>query len=78
MSIWTSWTRRRKTSDMEVVRRAFDANFETREDSDGIITGRPVVLNSVTDLGWFDEVIDSGALRNTDLSDVRLCLNHDT
>ena len=63
---------------MEVVRRAFDANFETREDESGVITGRPVVLNSVTDLGWFDEVIDSGALRNTDLSDVRLCLNHDT
>lgn len=63
---------------MEVVRRAFDANFETREDESGVITGRPVVLNSVTDLGWFDEVIDSGALRSTDLSDVRLCLNHDT
>lgn len=63
---------------MEVVRRAFDANFETREDESGVITGRPVVLNSVTDLGWFDEVIDSGALQNTDLSDVRLCLNHDT
>ena len=63
---------------MEVVRRAFDAAFETREDESGIITGRPVVLNSVTDLGWFDEVIDSNALRNTDLSDVRLCLNHDT
>lgn len=63
---------------MEVVRRAFDAAFETREDESGVITGRPVVLNSVTDLGCFDEVIDSGALRNTDLSDVRLCLNHDT
>ena len=63
---------------MEVVRRAFDAAFETREDESGIITGRPVVLNSVTDLGLFDEVIDSNALRNTDLSDVRLCLNHDT
>lgn len=63
---------------MEVVRRAFNANFETREDESGVITGRPVVLNSVTDLGWFDEVIGSGALRNTDLSDVRLCLNHDT
>lgn len=63
---------------MEVVRRAFDAAFETREDESGIITGRPVVLNSVTDLGRFDEVIDSDALRNTDLSDVRLCLNHDT
>lgn len=63
---------------MEVVRRSFNAAFETREDESGIITGRPVVLNSRTDFGWFDEVIDSGALRNTDLSDVRLCMNHDT
>lgn len=63
---------------MEVIRRSFNAAFETREDESGIITGRPVVLNSHTDFGWFDEVIDSGALRNTDLSDVRLCMNHDT
>ncbi|MBR2087310.1 MAG: HK97 family phage prohead protease, partial [Oscillospiraceae bacterium] len=64
---------------MEIVKRAFDAAFETREeDSSGIITGRPVVLNSRTDLGFCDEVIDSGALQKTDLRDVRLCLNHDT
>lgn len=64
---------------MEIVKRAFDAVFETREeDSSGIITGRPVVLNSRTDLGFCDEVIDSGALQKTDLRDVRLCLNHDT
>lgn len=64
---------------MEIVKRAFDAAFETREeDSSGIITGRPVVLNSRTDLGFCDEVIDSGALQKTNLRDVRLCLNHDT
>lgn len=63
----------------EIVKRAFETAFETREeDSSGIVTGRPVVLNSRTDLGFCDEVIDSGALLNTNLRDVRLCLNHDT
>jgi HK97 family phage prohead protease len=64
----------------EVVTRAFDATFETRDEDGkpGIITGRPVVLNSRTDLGFCDEVIDARALENTDLRDVRLCLNHDT
>ena len=64
---------------MEIVRRAFDAAFETRDEGGGgIITGRPVVLESRTDLGFCDEVIDARALQNADLSDVRLCLNHDT
>jgi HK97 family phage prohead protease len=65
---------------MEVVNRAFDAEFQTRDDGEkrGLVSGRPVVLNSRTDLGFCDEVIDSGALAKTDLSDVRLCLNHDT
>ena len=44
----------------------------------GIIRGIPIVFNSRTDLGWFDEVIEPNALDNADLSDVRLCLNHDT
>ena len=64
---------------MEIIKRAFLTNFETREENgSGIITGRPVVLNSRTDLGFCDEVIDAGALAKTDLTDVRLCLNHDT
>lgn len=56
-------------------------NFEVRaeETDDGnIITGRPVVYNSSTDLGWFDEIIEPGALNNTDLTDVRFLVNHDT
>lgn len=63
----------------EIVLRAFDAAFETREETgSGIITGRPVVLNSRTNLGFCDEIIGMDALRETDLRDVRLCLNHDT
>lgn len=55
--------------------------FEVRaEESEAgnIITGRPIVYDSRTDLGWFDEIIEPGALNNTDLTDVRFLVNHDT
>lgn len=64
--------------DKELEQRAY--SFEVRaEETEGghIITGRPIVYNSRTDLGWFDEIIDSGALNNTDLKDVRFLVNHD-
>lgn len=54
--------------------------FEVRaeqNDNGAIITGRPIVYNSRTDLGLFDEIIDSGALDETDLTDVRFLVNHD-
>ena len=56
-------------------------NFEVRAEKTergNIITGRPIVYNSRTDLGYFDEIIESGALNNTDLQDVRFLVNHDT
>lgn len=56
-------------------------SFEVRaEESEAgnLITGRPIVYNSRTDLGWFDEIIEPGALNNTDLTDVRFLVNHDT
>lgn len=56
-------------------------NFEVRAEeteSGNIITGRPIVYNSRTDLGWFDEIIEPGALNNADLTDVRFLVNHDT
>lgn len=63
----------------EIIRRSFAARFETREENgQGIIEGMPVVLNSRTNMGDWDEVIDAGALDKTDLTDVRLCLDHDT
>lgn len=55
-------------------------SFEVRaEDTESghIITGRPIVYNSRTDLGWFDEVIEQGALDGADLTDVRFLVNHD-
>ena len=54
----------------------FDIRAEETEKGN-IITGRPIVYNSRTDLGWFDEIIESGALMNTDLTDVRFLVNHD-
>lgn len=61
-------------------KRAF--NFEIRADENDngekIITGRPIVYNSRTDLGWFDEIIDAGALDGADLTDVRFLVNHNT
>lgn len=56
-------------------------NFEVRaEESEtgNIITGRPIVYNSRTNIGPFDEIIEPGALNNTDLTDVRFLVNHDT
>lgn len=62
----------------ELEQRAY--NFEIRAEADekgSIITGRPIVYNSRTDLGYFDEIIESGALNKTDLTDVRFLVNHD-
>lgn len=62
----------------ELETRAY--NFEIRASEDngvGVLTGRPIVYNQRTDLGWFDEIIDSGALDGADLTDVRFLINHD-
>lgn len=55
--------------------------FEIRAENDdngAYITGRPIVYDSKTNLGWFDEIIERGALDKTDLKDVRFLVNHDT
>ena len=64
----------------KMERRAY--NFEIRADnaSDngaGIITGRPIVYESMTDLGYFNEIIRRGALDGANLKDVRFLVNHD-
>lgn len=62
----------------ELERRSytFDVSGEETE-SGNIITGKPIVFNSRTDLGFFDEIIEPGALDKTDLTDVRFLVNHD-
>lgn len=63
----------------ELERRAYSFEVRAEENESGsIITGRPIVYNSRTDMGWFDEIIEPGALNNTDLTDVRFLVNHDT
>lgn len=60
--------------------RAFD--FEIRADQNEehghYITGRPIVYNEATDLGWYRETIADGALNEADLRDVRFLVNHNT
>lgn len=57
-------------------------NFEVRaaesDTGEKIITGRPIVYEAKTNLGFFDEVIARGALDGADLKDVRFLVNHDT
>lgn len=63
----------------ELERRAYAFDVLAEETESGnIITGRPIVYNSRTNIGYFDEIIESGALNNTDLTDVRFLVNHDT
>lgn len=64
----------------ELLKRNY--NFEIRanenEENGAFITGRPIVFESKTNLGYFDEVIERGALDKTDLRDVKFLVNHDT
>ena len=64
----------------EFEQRAYTFEIRAEErDGEGILTGRPIVYNQRTDIGgWFEEVIDSGALDGADLTDVRFLVNHDT
>lgn len=62
----------------DLEKRSFSFEVRAEETEEGsIITGRPIVYNSRTDLGWYDEVIEIGALDGTDLTDVRFLVNHD-
>ena len=59
--------------------RAFD--FEVRAEQNEekrSLTGQPIVYNERTNLGWYDEIIEDGALAETDLRDVRFLVNHNT
>lgn len=56
---------------------SFEIRAEMNENDVGVVTGRPIVYDSKTNLGWFDEIIERGALNGTDLRDVRFLVNHD-
>ena len=60
---------------LEFEIRAEETGSENRA---GRLTGTPIVFSQQTDLGWIREVIEPGALDNTDLKDVRFLVGHDT
>lgn len=67
-----------KTEKKPLEQRAYLFEVRAEENEQGnIITGRPIVYNSRTDMGWFDEIIEAGALDQADLTDVRFLVNHD-
>ena len=56
----------------------FEVRAEENEEHGHYLTGMPIVFGQRTDLGAYDEIIDQGALNNTDLKDVRFLVNHNT
>ena len=63
----------------KLERRSYEFEIRAEQSERGnIITGRPIVYEQKTDMGFFDEVIDRGALDGADLKDVRFLVNHDT
>lgn len=67
-------TMKKKT---KLEQRSYLCEVRAEGEQDGIITGRPIVYNSRTNIGYFDEIIDSGALDGADMTDVRFLVNHD-
>ena len=56
----------------------FEVRADVNEEHGHFLTGTPIVYNEPTDIGWYREIIDDGALDNTDLRDVRFLVNHNT
>ena len=75
--------KKRKFSENELVNRSYIATFRatTEEDGTALIEGTPIVFNQETKIidwaGEYIEKIDSSALNNADLKDIRLFINHD-
>lgn len=60
--------------------RAYSFDIRAENDTEkqrGVLRGTPIVYESKTDLGYFDEIIARGALDGAKLTDVRFLVNHD-
>lgn len=65
-------------NEKEIRAFTFEVRAENNEEHGNFLEGRPIVYDSRTNLGWYDEIIEKGALDNTDLKDVRFLVNHNT
>lgn len=54
----------------------FEVRADENEEHGQFLSGRPIVFGQRTNLGWYDEIIESHALDTTDLTDVRFLVNH--
>lgn len=74
----------KKFGNDELITRSYPATFRAVEDDTekGIIEGTPIVFNQSTKIrdwaGEFIERIEPTAMKNADMKDVRLFVNHDT
>ena len=64
--------------DKEIRSFDFEVRADENEEHGHFLTGRPIVYDSRTDLGWYDEIIADGALDGADLRDGRFLVNHNT
>ena len=62
----------------EIRKFDFEVRAKRDEQHGTYLEGTPIVYDAWTDLGWYDEQIQRGALDNTDLTDVRFLINHNT
>ena len=64
---------------MSIERRYSNSDFEIRAKDDGkkMLRGYALKFGVPYDMGWFTEEIDRDALKDADMSDVRILFNHD-
>lgn len=67
-----------KNDNREIRRYTFDMRAGNNEKYGDFVTGKPILYNSLTNIGPFDEIIEAGALDGADLKDVRFLVNHNT
>ena len=63
---------------MEIRNIDFEVRADQSEEHGHFLSGRPIVYGQRTDIGWYDEIIEAGALDTTNLKDVRFLVNHNT
>ena len=71
-------TTRRNEMKREIRAFNFEVRAEKNDEHGTFLEGRPIVYDARTDLGWYDEIIEAGALDGSDLKDVRFLVNHNT
>lgn len=54
----------------------FEVRAEQDEEHGNYLTGMPIVFGQRANIGKYDEIIEQGALDETDLKDVRFLVNH--